>query len=121
MSMPVKVTFLKALDGELERAPILKFRLYYEGELRATNWEPREGQREPKAAHKHEIRRCFHKQLKRLWDVNSFLKYYKRHQDISINSRLISNSGMYCDAIEDEKIPLMDYISSRFITIILYH
>lgn len=54
----------------------MRFRLTYEGPLRATQGEPRNGQVEPRrrAAHKHAIRKHFHKQLKELWNTDKFLK-----------------------------------------------
>src|SRR5260221_3055411 len=45
----------------------MDFRLTYEGELMA---------RGGGADHKHEVRKVFHKQLKRLWDVHPILKHW---------------------------------------------
>jgi len=115
MSLPVKVVFLKALDGELERAPIMKFRLTYEDELRPTQGEARNGQMVPLASHKHTIRKCFHKQLRRLWETNAFLKNYRRHPSGSIDDRHISFSGPWLDHDYKDKIPLSEYIASRFV------
>jgi hypothetical protein len=52
----------------------MRFRLTYEGELRANGRDPINGQPEPLAPHKHKIRRQFHGQLKRLWETNKFLR-----------------------------------------------
>jgi hypothetical protein len=52
----------------------MKFRLTYEGELRATQRDPEGTQRNPLAVHKHDIRRVFHSQLKQLWNTNAFLR-----------------------------------------------
>lgn len=54
--------------------PIMRFRLSYEGELFATQSDPRGGQPVPRAAQKHEMRRAFHRQLKRYWETNIVLK-----------------------------------------------
>jgi hypothetical protein len=51
----------------------MKFRLFYEGRLLAANGDPRQGQADKMADHKHEIRRAFHKQLKHFWSTNRFL------------------------------------------------
>lgn len=114
MSVPVKVTYLKALDGELERAPILKFRLTYEGELRATQREPFGNQSDPLAAHKHEIRRCFHRQLKQLWSITPLLATYRRAREGDIGNRPIQDSGAWFDHAEENKIPLLEYIAGNF-------
>jgi hypothetical protein len=55
----------------------MRFRLTYEGPLRSTQWEPRNGQREPLAPHKHNIRRIFHTQLKEQWRTNKFLREHR--------------------------------------------
>lgn len=55
----------------------MRFRLTYEGPLRSTQGEPKDGQRNPLAAHKHQIRRAFHGQLKHLWATDRFLKTAK--------------------------------------------
>lgn len=54
--------------------PWMEFRLTYEGPLRSTQGEPWGDQRDPRAEHKHEIRRVFHKQLRRLWEITPFLR-----------------------------------------------
>jgi hypothetical protein len=55
----------------------MQFRLTYEGPLRPSQGEARDGQREPLAQHKHAIRRVFHTQLKKFWETNKFLKDHK--------------------------------------------
>ena len=50
----------------------MKFRLTYAGELRATQRDPVGDQPNPLAAHKHEIRREFHRQLKQLGLLTNF-------------------------------------------------
>jgi hypothetical protein len=51
----------------------MRFRLTYEGELRASQRDPERGQRNPMAEHKQSIRKVFHRQLKHLWQTNKFL------------------------------------------------
>lgn len=67
------------------REPLMRFRLYYEGELRPTQGEPKNGQQDPLALHKQKIRREFHRQLKQLWATNRFLRDHK----LPRNSKLV--------------------------------
>jgi hypothetical protein len=52
----------------------MEFRLTYEGSLLATQRDPVTGQVDKRADHKHDIRRQFHLQLKRFWEITPFLK-----------------------------------------------
>jgi hypothetical protein len=52
----------------------VEFRLTYAGLLYATQREPAPLQADNRAGHKHEIRKIFHPQLKRLWEITPFLK-----------------------------------------------
>jgi len=51
----------------------MEFRLTYQGSLFATQGDPQPNQRDKRADHKHDIRKEFHQQLKRLWEVTPFL------------------------------------------------
>lgn len=51
----------------------MKFRLVYDGELKAGQRDAVGGQPTKNAEHKHEIRRVFHHQLKHLWETDWFL------------------------------------------------
>lgn len=53
----------------------VQFRLTYEGELLSTQKDPVGGQADARAEHKRDMRRQFHLQLKRLWEVNPYLKH----------------------------------------------
>ena len=53
----------EALEGEC-----MQFRLLYSGQLLGAS------RNSPRASHKHDIRRTFHPQLKRLWETNSGLR-----------------------------------------------
>ena len=53
----------------------MEFRLTYEGLLLATQKDPVDGQADARAEHKRHIRRQFHLQLKRFWDINPYLKH----------------------------------------------
>lgn len=63
--------------SDLEGAPSMRFRLTYEGELRANQRDPMNGQSDRLAEHKQSIRKVFHKQLKELWNSNPFLSGYE--------------------------------------------
>jgi hypothetical protein len=52
----------------------MDFRLTYEGPLYATQKDPTGAQPNKRRDHKHKLRKHFHHQLKRLWEVTSFLK-----------------------------------------------
>lgn len=51
----------------------MEFRLTYDGPLFVTGAEPIGQQPDRRASHKHDIRREFHRQLKRLWAITPFL------------------------------------------------
>lgn len=53
----------------------MEFRLTYQGPLRSSQREPIGTQRDPRADHKHEIRKTFHRQLKRLWATSLAAKH----------------------------------------------
>lgn len=53
---------------DFNQGDCVEFRLTYEGLLFGPT------QKDKRAAHKHEVRRVFHRQLKRLWQVNPFLR-----------------------------------------------
>lgn len=53
----------------------VEFRLTYEGLLLATQKDPLGTQYDPRADHKRDLRRVFHLQLKRLWEINPYLKH----------------------------------------------
>jgi hypothetical protein len=52
----------------------VEFRLTYRGPLLATQRDPLGAQTDKRAENKREIRRAFHPQLRRLWDITPFLK-----------------------------------------------
>ena len=52
----------------------MEFRLTYQGELFSSQPTDTQSKVDRRAGHKHSIRRVFHKQLKRLWEITPFLK-----------------------------------------------
>ena len=55
----------------------MRFRLTYNGPLKATQGTPGPLHTDKRAEHKHTIRREFHRQLKELWASNKFLRTHK--------------------------------------------
>jgi len=92
----------------------MRFRLYYEGELKATQRDPRDGEINRVAQHKQTIRRAFHRQLRQLWNTNRFLREYKRNPDADIAERPAGDAGAYFDHEPDTKIPLSQYLAQRY-------
>src|SRR5262244_3733795 len=73
---PRSIMYLDGRDLERDCEVFMKFRLTYNGSLlssRAAKNPNDPNERDRRAGHKHNIRRCFHKQLKALWESNRFL------------------------------------------------
>ena len=69
----------------------MDFRLTYDGPLWAATSD------NPRAKHKHDIRRRFHPQLKRLWQINPNLQEWEEH-----------------DPVTDASVPASDALATRF-------
>lgn len=91
----------------------MRFRLTYEGPLRATQGEPRDGQRNPMATHKQSIRKQFHGQLKRLWATNKFLREHKMPVSGPPASRPVSDENSYWGS-EETHAPMFQVIAERY-------
>jgi hypothetical protein len=66
-------SYLDGTDLERDCEALMQFRLTYNGSLKATQGTPGPMHTDKRAAHKHEIRREFHHQLKHFWATNRFL------------------------------------------------
>jgi hypothetical protein len=73
-ALPNKMVLLDDPNNSPEDGPHMEFRLIYQGSLFADRGEPPQNQRDYRAPHKHNLRKAFHKQLKRLWEVTPFLQ-----------------------------------------------
>jgi len=73
MTCPRKVVLLSGPEGDFPREEHMRFRLIYDGPLQSKQKDAMAGQRDPSAQHTHELRRVFHRQLKRHWETNRFL------------------------------------------------
>ena len=91
----------------------MKFRLTYAGELRATQRDPVGEQPNPLAAHKHEIRREFHRQLKQLWATNKFLRDTKLDWKPRV-SRPIADEKSYWSEMNPQPGPMAEVLADRY-------
>jgi hypothetical protein len=82
----------------------MRFRLTYEGDLRPTQRDPEANQKEPLAAHKHNIRKTFHLQLKQLWATNKFLRNHKLSRNAMRPSRPVADESSYWGTEETFKL-----------------
>ncbi len=69
-----KVVLMQDPYNDPEDGDHMEFRLTYKGPLYSTQNDPVNRQPEKKAEHKHDIRKTFSYQLKRLWEITPFLK-----------------------------------------------
>jgi hypothetical protein len=93
----------------------MRFRLTYDGELRASQRDAESQQKDPLAMHKQSIRRDFHRQLKYLWNTNRFLS--ERREDSKrkgADHRPVSDGGAYWGGEDYEKIPLSEAVARKY-------
>ena len=90
----------------------MKFRLVYEGELRSTQRDPERNQPDPRAAHKQDIRRVFHRQLKQLWQSNQFLREHKLPSGQPNPGRPIADDAAYYGRSELE-LSMLEVIADK--------
>jgi hypothetical protein len=87
-------------DCDLEKS-VMEFRLTYSGQLFGAS------RTDTRASHKHEIRKVFHKQLKKLWEIDPFLNenfYY----DFDMNkTTLIENRSRNFNRSSFNFVPLI--------------
>jgi hypothetical protein len=117
MSAASAMVYLRPLEGcDHTAEPLVRFRLTYEGELRATQGEPREGQKVPMAEHKQNIRKAFHGQLKRLWETSKFLKEARvTKNELQVRPSQITGAlGVgYTGVMPRQGKPLAEYIAAE--------
>jgi hypothetical protein len=87
-----RVVLLEDPYNRPEDGEHMEFRLTYNGPLLATQRDPLTGQRDSRADHKHELRRRFHVQLKRLWEITPFLINAKGESSIRLRSNFETGS-----------------------------
>lgn len=108
-----KRVYLHPLDGDGDEEPWMRFRLVYEGPLRAS--QPQHNDASPKAmslaSHKHAIRRHFHKQLKHLWETDWFLSNHTVHPKMYGVERPASDNAARFAPSPSEKISLLEAVA----------
>ena len=113
MNRPQPVVFLSGLDGTGPENALMRFRLTYEGPLRPTQREPEDHQPHPMAPHQHTIRKSFHKQLKRLWSTNRFLRECRVHPKFYAAPYTPADGAMWAPN-PDELIPYVDAVATNY-------
>src|SRR5258705_146531 len=99
----------------------MRFRLTYEGELRASGRDPQGGQRDPMALHKQKIRKALHGQLKQLWQTNKFLSEHTVDaaswaSKSAIPANQVGSPGFYSSAgPPPERLPLSEAIANLYL------
>src|SRR5262245_9765607 len=93
---------------------LMRFRLTYRGELKASQLDPLTGQPDRLAEHKQKIRKEFHLQLKHLWQTNKFLRDHKTLPNKRPDYSPATPLAMWIDDSEKDKIPLVEEIASNF-------
>ena len=80
---PKRIVLMEDSDHQPEES-WMEFRLTYQGPLRSTQRDPEENHVDPRKDHKHAIRRQFHRQLKRLWEINPALNGESKGPDVLV-------------------------------------
>jgi hypothetical protein len=93
----------------------MRFRLIYDGELRASQVDPVRGEKQSLSEHKQQIRKVFHWQLKQLWAKNWFLSTHRVFpRDYGID-RPAADTAARWGASDNEMISLLDAVAQSHI------
>lgn len=79
---------------------VVDFRLVYQGNLLAS------GNRKPRSPHKQQIRRYFHKQLKRLWELNPALQ--------SLSGMKMGTKGSFVQVDPKHEVSFLSQTADRY-------
>jgi hypothetical protein len=110
-----RTVYLGPLEDDSFEGPIMRFRLTYEGELKASQKDALDQQIDRIAEHKQSIRKVFHRQLKHLWATNKFLRERREDPKIkTVDHRPVGDGAAYWGSGDDEKIPLNEYIADLY-------
>lgn len=107
------IVYLPLDEVDRGREPQMRFRLYYDGELRSDQ-KKTEDNEDPisLAQHKQKIRKKFHTQLKQLWATNQFLREHKVHRtDYTTGKSSPKDAKQYVDA----PLALVDAIALQYV------
>lgn len=115
MSSAAIRTYLRPREDDPDWGPKMRFRLTYEGELKASGRDPENGQRDRMAEHKQSIRKVFHRQLKQLWQSNKFLREHRVHPYSASFSpaEQAQQAGTWGGGV-DTRVPMVEDIASKY-------
>lgn len=94
----------------------MRFRLTYEGELKASQKDPIGNQHDRLAEHKQGIRQVFHRQLMHLWQTNKFLRERRELKDrkgILSDHRPVGDGSAYWGDGGDTE-PLSEHVANLY-------
>lgn len=91
----------------------MRFRLTYNGPLKATQNAPGPMHTDKRASHKHHIRREFHRQLKELWATNRFLSTH-RTTPAEFASLLRPADGAVWPSHPHERRPMVELVANSY-------
>lgn len=74
------------LADPVQEEDLLEFRLLYQGPL------PSSSSDDPKRKHKHQIRKVFHPQLRRLWQIERTLRFFAEHAGVRANPEAMGHT-----------------------------
>jgi hypothetical protein len=95
----------------------MRFRLTYEGPLKATQRDATGQQPDRLAEHKQCIRKKFHQQLKQLWATNRFLREHREpvKARLRVNQLPIADPRLFWSPSKDaETVTLSEYVANLF-------
>jgi hypothetical protein len=110
-----RITYLRPKEDDPEWGPRMRFRLTYQGELKASGRDPETGQRDRMAEHKQSIRKVFHGQLKRLWQSNKFLREHRMGSNEAATSpaEQAQQAAQWGDG-PNTRVPMAEAIAAKF-------
>jgi hypothetical protein len=92
----------------------MRFRLVYQGELKAGQQDRHDQHWDKMAEHKQAIRKVFHRQMKRLWETNWFLNSYRVYpQDYGIDLSA-SDIAARWGASPNQMVPLLEAVALNY-------
>jgi hypothetical protein len=92
----------------------MRFRLIYDGELRAGQRERFEKEPIHISEHKQSIRKVFHRQMKRLWETNWFLNSHRVYaSDYGIDLSASEIDARW-GASTNQMVPLLDAVAFNY-------
>ncbi|MER8964510.1 hypothetical protein NKI25_02100 [Mesorhizobium sp. M0808] len=92
----------------------MRFRLTYEGELKAGQKDPDDNQWDRMAEHKQAIRKVFHRQLKHLWETNRFLREHEVFPTDYSTGRSAPNDAARRSRSANERLSLLQAVAGQY-------